>query len=95
VSQGKHRAARPKKKNTGLKRIVAGLTLTAAAVTTGILTNDLQATPQGDSTWGAPDTADDSTWGGTTDDSTWGNPPADSADADSGTTAAPQDSTRG
>lgn len=54
MSHGQHRA--PKKKTTRFRRIAAGISLATAAATTGILTTDLTATPQADTTWGAPDT---------------------------------------
>lgn len=54
MSHGQHRAPKPKK-TTRFRRIAAGISLAAAAATTGILTHDL-ATPQADTTWGAPDT---------------------------------------
>lgn len=53
------------KKTLGL--LVAALALAAAAVTGVVLTDDTVATPQGDTTWGAPAATDaipqDTTWG--------------------------------
>lgn len=52
MSQGQHRAPKPK---TRLRRIAATLGFAAAAA--GIaLTADVVVTPQQDSGWGAPDT---------------------------------------
>jgi hypothetical protein len=46
-----------------IRRFIAGLTLTAAAATGLALTTDLPIPlPAGDTTWGAPDTTDDSRW---------------------------------
>lgn len=44
-----------------LRRLLAGLTLTAALTAVGITTTDILATPQGDTGWGAP--AGDTGWG--------------------------------
>lgn len=50
-----------------LRRLIAGLTLMAAALTGYVLTGDLAATPA-DTGWGAP---------ATTPDTGWGTPPTD------------------
>lgn len=44
-----------------LRRLLAGLTLTAALTTVGITATDILATPQDDTGWGAP--AGDTGWG--------------------------------
>lgn len=46
---------------TPLRRLLAGLTLTAALTTVGLTTTDVLATPQDDTGWGAP--AGDTGWG--------------------------------
>ena len=46
-----------------LRRLLAALALTAAAVTVSIAATDTLATPRQDTTWGAPDTVDDTAWG--------------------------------
>jgi hypothetical protein len=46
-----------------LRRIIAGLTLTAVAATGYALTDNLTAAAPPDTTWGAGDTALDTTWG--------------------------------
>lgn len=53
MSHGAHRAPKPKTRR--LRRIAAGLSLAAAAATGAFLADDLIATPQGDTAWGAPD----------------------------------------
>jgi hypothetical protein len=55
VSHGKHRTPKPAK-TLRLRTLAAGLGLAAATATGAALTNDLIASPQGDTTWGAPDT---------------------------------------
>ncbi len=49
-----------------LRRLLAGLTLTAALTTVGLTATDIVATPQDDTGWGAPAA-----------DTGWGTPPAD------------------
>lgn len=75
MSHGAHRKPRTRPAASRLRRIAAGLTLAAAAVTGAALTDTLVASPQGDTTWGAPDTPDDTTWGTQPDtapaDTTW------------------------
>ncbi|MFB8182570.1 hypothetical protein ACFC8N_42605 [Streptomyces sp. NPDC055966] len=46
---------------TPLRRLLAGLTLTAAIATAGLTATDIVATPQDDTGWGAP--AGDTGWG--------------------------------
>jgi hypothetical protein len=82
MSRGAHRKPRPA--NRRLRRIVAGIGLAAATATGYALTDDTVAAPQGDTTWGAPDTPtapaateDDATSDGsgtasTLRDTTWG-----------------------
>lgn len=59
-----------------LGRALAGLSLAAAAVTATVLTDELVATPQGDTAWGAPATtstpAIDDTTIATPLDTAWG-----------------------
>jgi hypothetical protein len=81
VSHGKHRTPKPAK-TLHLRTLAAGLGLAAATATGAALTGDLIASPQGDTTWGAPDT------GATTDD---GTTPA----TDPGATITPLDTTWG
>ncbi len=68
MSRGTHRKPRPAPRR--LRRILAGLSLTAATVTGYSLTNTTNSAPP-DTTWGAPDTT-----GAPTDvsllDTTWG-----------------------
>lgn len=68
MSQGRHRATRPATAPLRrLRRIAAGISLAAAAATgTALATDGIVGPP--DTTWGAPATADDTTWG---------NPPID------------------
>lgn len=65
MSHGAHRKPRTRPAASRLRRIAAGISLAAAAVTGAALTDNLVASPQGDTTWGAPDTPDDTTWGTT------------------------------
>lgn len=77
MNRGQHRAPKTRKTRP-LRRIAAGISIAAAAVTGGILADDLAATPPQDTTWGAPD--GDTTWGApapdtgtvTPQDTTWG-----------------------
>lgn len=75
MSHGAHRKPRTRPAASRLRRIAVGISLAAAAVTGAALTDNLVASPQGDTTWGAPDTPDDTTWGTPPDtapaDTTW------------------------
>jgi hypothetical protein len=87
VSHGKHRTPKPAKTRR-LRTIAAGLGLAAATATGAALTSDLAASPQGDTTWGAPDTGATTVDDGATDGTTT---PA----TDPGTTVTPLDTTWG
>ncbi|MCL8016899.1 hypothetical protein [Streptomyces sp. AS02] len=54
MSHGKHRAPKPRNPRR-LRRIAAGLALSAAATTGTLLTTDLPATPA-DTAWGSAET---------------------------------------
>ena len=69
--------------NNKIRRTIAALALTTAAVT-GYTLTDQPAAPQGDTTWGAP---------AHIDDTTWGTPPTDGGTA--GGTVKPLDTTWG
>lgn len=78
MSRGAHRKPRPA--NRRLRRLVAGLSLAAATATGYALTDDTVSAPQGDTTWGSPDTEpapaatedDGSGTASTLRDTTWG-----------------------
>lgn len=53
--------------NSRLRRTLAALALAAAVVTATTAADTLLA-PQGDTTWGAPDTPTDTTWDTPADD---------------------------
>lgn len=55
MTHGAHRKPRTKTKTPRLRRLAAGLSIAAAAAT-GALIADQVLAPQGDTTWGAPDT---------------------------------------
>jgi hypothetical protein len=90
VSHGKHRTPKPAK-TLRFRTIAAGLGLAAATATGAALTNDLIASPQGDTTWGAPDTTPTVDNGTTTDGTT----PPTNPGTGTGGTRTPLDTTRG
>jgi hypothetical protein len=64
-----------------IRRLIAGLTLTAAAATGLALTTDLPTLhPASDTTWGAPDSPNDTRWD-TAPTETEVEPPADNGPA--------------
>lgn len=67
-----------------IKALLAGLTLAASAFTGLAVTNAAIAPP--DTTWGAPATADDTTWGTT---------PVDTPESPTGPVVTPLDTTWG